>query len=300
MRVAAIDCGTNSIRLLVVDSATGELTRQMQIVRLGQDVDRTKRLAPEALLRTESALREYVATIREFDVDAVRMVATSAVRDAANRAEFEGMVRRTLGVPADIISGGQEAALSFAGAAGAEGAVLVADLGGGSTELVLGRAGVVTCAVSMDVGSVRMTERHLHADPPDPAQIAAVEVDVNAALDAAATTVALGTEAELIGVAGTITTIAAMSLGLNRYDSARIHGARLPAAEVEATIGGLLAMTRAERSAIAVLHPGRVDVIGAGAIIMRTLMHRVGAATITISEHDILDGIAASLLEGTR
>ena len=205
----------------------------------------------------------------------------------------------------DIITGEQEAALSFAGAAGPVGAALVADLGGGSTELVSGRDGVVTRAVSMNVGSVRMTERHLRDDPPTRAQVQAVVADVGVALDAAAGTLDLGsvdldTGAELIGVAGTITTIAAMVLGLTRYDSARIHRSRLSAADVETTVEGLLAMSRAERSAIPVLHPGRVDVIGAGAIIMRTLMHRVGATTITVSEHDILDGIAAGLLEGTR
>ncbi|HET6876425.1 MAG TPA: Ppx/GppA phosphatase family protein [Jatrophihabitans sp.] len=302
-RVAAIDCGTNSIRLLVADRNTGnglvDVRREMRIVRLGQGVDRTGRLAPVALERTRVALHEYAATIGELDAHPVRMVATSATRDAANRDDFTAMVRAELGVEPEVITGAEEAELSFAGAASVlphlSGALLVADIGGGSTELVRGGDGPLR-AHSMDVGCVRMTERHLHDDPPTRKQIAATVADVRAALEAARVDVPLDQPVTFVGVAGTVTTIAAIALELPAYDSAAIHGARIAAGQIAEVTERLLAMTHEQRAALPVMHPGRVDVIGGGALVLRTLVEDVGVDEIVASEHDILDGIALSLL----
>jgi exopolyphosphatase/guanosine-5'-triphosphate,3'-diphosphate pyrophosphatase len=301
VRVAGIDCGTNSIRLLVADRSEGGLTdvvREMRVVRLGQGVDRTGRLAPDALDRARVALREYANTIRDCAAEQVRMVATSATRDAANREEFVAMVHAELGVEPEVISGHEEAALSFAGAASVlpdlRGPLLVADIGGGSTELVRGE-GDQLLAHSMNVGCVRMTERHLHDDPPTQAQIEATVADLRAAIDAARRDVPLDATAAFVGVAGTVTTIAAIALGLDDYDPVAIHGARISAAQVEEVTGRLLGMRHAERAALPVMHPGRVDVIGGGALVLRTLVEEIGADTVIASEHDILDGIALSL-----
>jgi exopolyphosphatase/guanosine-5'-triphosphate,3'-diphosphate pyrophosphatase len=305
VRVAAIDCGTNSVRLLVadvVDGALRDVHREMRIVRLGQDVDRTGVLAPEALERTRVALADYARTITSAGTERVRMAATSATRDAGNRDEFMTMVRGTLGIDPEVISGAEEAQLSFAGALGGLDGVprplLLADIGGGSTELVVGGgdgdAGLA--AASMNVGAVRMTERHLHSDPPTVDQIAATVADVQAALADAAQVVPLDTAAAFVGVAGTITTLAALALGLERYDSEQVHGSRLTAEQVNDLTARLLGMTRAQRAAHAVIHPGRVDVIAAGALILKTLVERLGVSELLVSEHDILDGIALSLL----
>jgi exopolyphosphatase/guanosine-5'-triphosphate,3'-diphosphate pyrophosphatase len=306
VRVAGIDCGTNSIRLLIADAnATGpglvDVVREMRIVRLGQDVDRTGRLAPEALERTRVALAEYATTIKQQGVERVRMTATSATRDAQNRDEFVTMVQAELGVEPEVITGTEEAALSFAGAVaglpGARSPMLVADIGGGSTELVLGGNGIPELrSHSMDVGCVRMTERHLRDDPPTPAQIAATVADLNAAIDRAAVDVPLDTAATFVGVAGTVTTIAAIALDLPEYDADTIHGSTISAAQVAEVTARLLRMSHRERAALPVMHPGRVDVIGGGALVLRTLMERTGAAEVVASEHDILDGIALSLL----
>jgi exopolyphosphatase / guanosine-5'-triphosphate,3'-diphosphate pyrophosphatase len=303
-RVAAIDCGTNSIRLLIADldgSALTDVVREMRVVRLGQGVDRTGRIAPEALERTRIALADYAATIREHKAARVRMVATSATRDAANRADFVTMVRAELGVDPEVITGGQEAALSFAGAVnglpGVIGPLLVADIGGGSTELVLGspdgEGGLRSR--SMDVGCVRMTERHLHDDPPTPAQIAATVADLRAAITSARRDVPLHEAATFVGVAGTVTTIAAIALGLDHYDAAAIHGSTISAGQVHEVTDRLLRMTHADRAALPVMHPGRVDVIGGGALVLRTLVEEIGVDAVIASEHDILDGIALSL-----
>ena len=302
-RVAAIDCGTNSIRLLVADVADGRLTdvtREMRVVRLGQGVDRTGVLAPEALERTRAALADYAATIERLDATAVRMVATSASRDARNRDEFTAMVRTTLGADPEVITGVEEARLSFTGAASVlpdvDGPLLVADIGGGSTELILGdtRGGRLS-SHSMDVGCVRMTERHLHDDPPTPEQIGATVADLRAAIAAAAQDVPLDTTATFVGVAGTVTTLAAMTLGLDRYDAVAIHGSVMSARQVRDVTERLLRMTHDERAAIPVMHPGRVDVIIGGALVLRTLVEEIGAPRVIASEHDILDGIALSL-----
>ncbi len=312
MRVAGIDCGTNSIRLLIADAAPDgrliDVVRQMRIVRLGQDVDRTGLLAPEALERTRVALANYAALIGEHHVERVRMTATSATRDAANRADFVAMVRAELGIDPQVITGHEEAALSFAGALaglpGVEGQLLVADIGGGSTELVLGQRpqdGVSTWGVaalrshSMDVGCVRMTERHLRDDPPSAAQVEATLADIRDAIAAAALEVPLGEAASFVGVAGTVTTIAAIAMDLDHYDADVIHGASISAAQVGEVTERLLGMTHDQRAALAVMHPGRVDVIGGGALVLRTLMEEIGAQAVIASEHDILDGIAMSL-----
>lgn len=303
MRVAGIDCGTNSVRLLVADLAGGELrdvAREMRIVRLGQDVDRTGRLAPESLARTRTALLEYAELIAGHGARRVRMVATSATRDARNREAFTAMVREVLGIDPEVVSGAEEAELSYRGAVAglpaAAAPLLVTDIGGGSTELVLGGGpGTALRAVSMDVGSVRMTERHLHDDPPTTAQVAAAVRDVEAALDEAAAHVGLDKAATVVGVAGTVTTVAAIALGLQSYDADAIQGYELAAATVHAVTGRLLGMSRAERSAVPVIHPGRVDVIGGGALILRAVLERTGASSVTVSEHDILDGVALSL-----
>jgi exopolyphosphatase / guanosine-5'-triphosphate,3'-diphosphate pyrophosphatase len=300
-RVAAIDCGTNSIRLLVAD-VTGEtltdVVRRMEIVRLGQGVDRTGRLASEAIERTRVALAGYAAQIAELGAVRTRMVATSATRDAENGADFRAMVRQTLGVPPEVVSGDEEARLSFAGAVrGLPPALpapyLVADIGGGSTELVRGSS-TVEAAISVDIGCVRMTERHLHDDPPTAVQIAAAEADIGTAVGRALGAVGLG--GTLVGLAGSVTTVAAIALGLPEYDAARIHHARIAYADVAKVTADLLAATRAARLAIPVMHPGRADVIGAGALILRVIMERAGVDAVIASEHDILDGIALSMV----
>ncbi|WP_284439725.1 Ppx/GppA phosphatase family protein [Cellulomonas xiejunii] len=314
-RVAAIDCGTNSIRLLVadVDPAAGtlvDLERSNEVVRLGQGVDRTGLLAPEALERTLSATRRYHEVCQRLGVEAVRFVATSATRDARNREDFVAGVRDALGVEPEVVAGDEEARLSFRGATGVlasryDGPFLVVDLGGGSTELVLG-TDAPEAAVSMDVGSVRLTERHLHDDPPTPAQVAAADADVRAALDAAAAVVPLGRTVTLVGLAGSVTTLTAHALGLDHYDRTRIDGAVLGVDDVLASCEDMLARTREQRAALPYLHPGRVDVIGAGALVWREVVRRVrgevaaagGELThVVTSEHDILDGIAWSIAE---
>ncbi len=305
-RVAAIDCGTNSIRLLIADPGSDgtlvDVVREMRIVRLGEGVDRTGRLAATAIERTRVALADYADAIDRHGATAVRMVATSATRDAANRDDFATMVRGVLGAGPEVITGAEEAALSFAGAVAGLRApafpVLVADIGGGSTELVLGSSSAdgELRSHSMDVGCVRMTERHLRDDPPTPAQIAATETDVRAAIAEAARDVPVRDAATFVGVAGTVTTVAAIVHGLAEYDADVIDGLTMTAAQVDDVTRRLLAMAHAERAALPVMHPGRVDVIGGGALILRELVEAVGVTSVVASEHDILDGIALRLL----
>lgn len=310
-RVAAIDCGTNSIRLLVADAdpETGELVdldRRMTIVRLGQGVDRTGRLAPEALERTFAACREYAAVIKEHGAERLRFVATSASRDAENRDDFVRGVLDILGVEPEVISGHQEAEFSFTGATlelkGSDDLAkpyLVVDIGGGSTEFVVG-ADTVRAARSVDVGCVRMTERHLvHdggvTDPPTAEQVAAMRADIEAALDLAAETVPLREARTLVGLAGSVTTVSAIAQELPAYDPAAIHHSRIPVERVREITEWLLRSTHAERAAVPSMHPGRVDVIGAGALVLLSIMERTGAREVVVSEHDILDGIAWSV-----
>jgi exopolyphosphatase/guanosine-5'-triphosphate,3'-diphosphate pyrophosphatase len=307
-RVAAVDCGTNSIRLLVADldpdtGAETELERRMEIVRLGQGVDATGRLADEALARTFAACEAYAEIIRGFGARRVRFVATSATRDAENREEFFSGVRARLGVEPEVITGDEEASLSFRGATAALAAdgsehptpYLVVDIGGGSTEFVLG-AESVAAARSVNIGCVRMTERHLKSDPPTAQQIAAATRDIDAAIDLAAETVELAQAKTLVGLAGSVTTVAAIALGLEQYDRDRIHLSAIPAEAVHRTAADLLSMSHEQRAALTVMHPGRVDVIGAGALVLARIVERLGLPEVIVSEHDILDGIGYSLL----
>ena len=304
-RVAAVDCGTNSIRLLIADvdpdrATLTDVDRRMEIVRLGQGVDTTGRLAPDALDRTLTALSGYAALVRDQGAEAVRMVATSATRDAANADEFVRRVTEVLGTGPEVLSGDGEARLSFLGATAeldpqVPSPYLVVDIGGGSTEFVLGADGEVTSALSVDIGCVRMTERHLRADPPSGAQIAAATADIDAAITSAAAVVDTTQARTLVGLAGSVTTVAGIALDLPGYDPARLHHARISAAQVHEVTTRLLAQTRAERARIPVMHPGRIDVIGAGALILDRLMIQLGLAEVLVSEHDILDGIAWSI-----
>jgi exopolyphosphatase/guanosine-5'-triphosphate,3'-diphosphate pyrophosphatase len=314
-RVAAIDCGTNSIRLLVADVTVRDdgtawlrdIHREMRVVRLGQGVDATGVLAPEALARTRAALADYTAIAVRKGVERARMVATSATRDAANRDEFFAMTTEVLGVPAEVISGDEEAGLSFAGAVGdldpEDGPFLVMDVGGGSTELVLGTwdggKADVLAAKSVDVGCVRLTERCLHSDPPTAAEVAdAVRVTSEVLADAFAA-VPVERARTFIGVAGTVTTMSAVRMELTEYDSDVLHLSRLSMPSIGAVTELLVGMTREQRAALGPMHPGRVDVIGAGAIVVRTVAEQVaarsGVTELVVSEHDILDGIALSL-----
>jgi exopolyphosphatase / guanosine-5'-triphosphate,3'-diphosphate pyrophosphatase len=304
-RVAAIDCGTNSIRLLVADVDGDRLTdvvRRMEIVRLGEGVDRSGRLNDAGLQRTFAALDDYAAVIRRHDVERIRMVATSATRDAANRSVFvDGVVTR-LGVEPEVVTGDEEAALSFDGATrelrggtgGFSAPYLVCDIGGGSTEFVLGDEDGMRSARSVDVGCVRLTERHLHDDPPTPEQVESARRDVRRALADVRHAVDVQAARTLVGLAGSVTTVVALALGLDRYRPERIHHARVDAVAVHRVATSLLSMARAERAALPVMHPGRVDVIGAGALVLDTVVDDLGVDDLVASEHDILDGIAFS------
>ncbi|MCU1425755.1 MAG: exopolyphosphatase, partial [Microbacteriaceae bacterium] len=289
-----------------------DVVRTLEIVRLGQGVDRTGRFAEEALARTLEVTRRYAELCHEHEVQRVRFVATSATRDAANRDEFIDSVRELLGVDPEVIAGSEEAELSFRGAlsaltpTGAASRHLVVDIGGGSTELVLG-ASATEAAHSMDVGSVRLTERHVRSDPPTGEEVAAMRRDVEEALAEAGRIVDIAQTTDVIGVAGTVTTVTAHALALTNYDPIAIDGARLPLQTVLDSCDALATMSRAERAALPYMHPGRVDVIAAGAIIWSTVLRAVADATtkagapltfVVTSEHDILDGVALSLGQG--
>ncbi|WP_019629973.1 Ppx/GppA phosphatase family protein [Actinomadura atramentaria] len=303
-RVAAVDCGTNSVRLLIADASGAELTdveRRMEIVRLGEGVDRTGRLAPDALARTFAAMRGYAGLIAEHGAEKTRVVATSATRDAQNRDEFVSGVVDIFGVEPEVVTGDVEAELSFLGATRDLATLrparpyLVVDIGGGSTEFVLGGSSV-EAARSVNIGCVRMTERHLKdGDPPTPGQISAAAADIDAALDLVRAAVPVDEARTLVGLAGSVTTVAGIALGLTEYDSSRLHLSRITAAQVHEVTRGLLHATRAERARLGVMHPGRVDVIGAGALILDRIMREFGFGAVVVSEHDVLDGVAWSL-----
>lgn len=314
-RVAAVDCGTNTIRLLIADrdpSAAAALTdvvRRMEFVRLGQDIDATGRIAPQAMARTLDAAREYASQCAALDVECVRFVATSASRDAANADEFVAGVRdafKAWNVNPEVVAGDVEAQLSFRGAtgellaAGVPGAYLVVDLGGGSTEFVRGTH-TVDAALSTDIGSVRLSERHLATDPPTAEQVATATLDIEAALDRADDVVGFSRVGTLVGLAGTVTSVFAHALRLPTYDPVAIHGATLPVADVLASCEALLTADRDARVAMPFLHEGRVDVIAAGALIWSRVVTRVvqraGITHVRASEADILDGIARSVLD---
>jgi len=314
-RVAAIDCGTNSIRLLVADLTAHEdgaaqlrdVHREMRVVRLGEGVDATKRLSDAALARTRDALADYTKICLRKGAERVRMVATSATRDATNRDEFFAMTEELLGVEAEVISGDEEARLSFTGAVGdlepEDGPFVVTDLGGGSTELVVGTwdgtRAEVTGALSVDIGCVRITERCLRSDPPTAEEIAAAREFAGQTLQPAFDTVPVADARTWVGVAGTITTLSAVEQELPEYDSERTHLSRLSRDQIGRTAQLLLGATTEERAGNPVIHPGRVDVIGGGALITEVLAERLeqvaGISELLVSEHDILDGIALSL-----
>lgn len=311
-RLAGIDCGTNSIRLLIADvegERLRDVHREMRIVRLGQGVDATGEFAPEAIARTRAALVDYAELLRVHDVSRVRMVATSATRDAANRDVFFAMTAEVLGavIPgsvAEVITGAEEAGLSFRGAVGeldsAGAPFVVVDLGGGSTEIVVGKAAdEIAASYSADIGCVRLTERCLHSDPPSPDEVAAAREVVRERLDVALRAVPVDGTRTWVGLAGTMTTLSALAQGLTRYDAAAIHLSRVPFRELLGVCERLIRMTRAERAALGPMHEGRVDVIGGGAIVVqelaRELGSRAGISELVVSEHDILDGIVLSI-----
>jgi exopolyphosphatase/guanosine-5'-triphosphate,3'-diphosphate pyrophosphatase len=309
-RIGAIDCGTNSIRLLIADVADGrlhELHREMRIVRLGQGVDATGRFAPEAIARTRTALTDYTRLLARFEVPKARMVATSATRDAANRQEFFAMTAEVLaatvpGAVAEVITGEEEAALSFHGAIAeldyAEAPFLVVDLGGGSTELVLGSTDV-DASFSADIGCVRLTERCLHSDPPTALEVAAARDVVRERLGEALRAVPVDYAHTWVGVAGTMTTLSALAQKMTTYDPQAIHLSRVGFTELLVVCDELIGMTRAQRAALGPMHEGRVDVIAGGAIVVEELAYvlgqRAGIDELIVSEHDILDGIALSI-----
>ncbi len=302
MRVAAIDCGTNSIRLLIADvdgTNFREIVRDMEIVRLGQGVDKTGQFHPDAIARTLAAVDKYALQIASKGVEKVRFCATSATRDASNRDLFINGVKERLGIEPEVIPGEVEAALSFQGATKdfnkSEGPFLVIDIGGGSTEFVFGTSSV-EFAKSMNIGCVRMSERHFTGGDPDPGQIAAAIEDIDEAIAQAAKIVPIAQAKTLIAVAGTATTVAAAALELPAYDRYAIHLSRISAEKTHAISKMFLSTTRADREALGYMHPGRVDVIGAGSLVLSRIMLATGASEFVASESDILDGMAWSLV----
>jgi len=302
-RVAAFDCGTNSLRLLVADLDPGagtleEVVREMRIVRLGQGVDRSGRIADASLQRVFAAVEEYMDLVREHHVQQTRFCATSAARDADNVEEFLAGIETLTGVRPEILAGDEEARVSFAGATRSlpplPEPLLVIDIGGGSTELILGNAdGSIVAQESLDIGSVRLNERHLASDPPSPAEIAAAVADIDAVLDECSVDPSLA--GAVIGVAGTVTTLAAAVLDLATYDRTVIHHSVLRPDAVQGAVSELLSMLVEQRKALPYMHPGRADVIGAGGLILDRVLRRTQVRSMLVSEHDILDGIAWSL-----
>lgn len=318
--VAGIDCGTNSIRLMVAKVSEEGMEvivpRVMRVVRLGQDVDKTHEFSPEALARTFAAIDEFVRILEPYQVDGIRFVATSATRDARNRREFEDYVRKKLTVMPDVIPGTEEARLSFLGATSVVDSTLhkppylVMDLGGGSTELVLGGDGVaspdhqVRQAYSMDMGSVRVSERHLVSDPPRQEEIQAAIEDVDQAIDEACEQVDLSATGTFIGVSGTATTMASVAIGLTSYDHDAIDGQVISFDRMEEADDEVLHMTRDQRGRLGVIHPGRLDVIGGGALVLTEIMKRIRKDTaaaghevdqVMVSEHGLVEGIVRDL-----
>ena len=301
MRVAAIDCGTNSIRLLIADidgNNFREVVRDMEIVRLGQGVDQTGQFHPDAIARTLAAVDKFAAEIAKRGVEKIRFCATSATRDATNRHLFVDGVRERLGIELEVISGDEEAALSFAGAIKdldpSNGPFLVVDIGGGSTEFVFGTA-TVEAARSVNIGCVRMSERHFASDPATPDQIEAARTDIQAAIAQAAAVVPITKAKTLVAVAGTATTVAAAALDLPEYDRYAIHLSRISAQQTHDAATMFATKTREQRISLGYMHPGRVDVIAAGSLVLSEIMKATGATEFVASESDILDGMAFSL-----
>ena len=302
MRVAVIDCGTNSIRLLIADVSGEnfrEISRDMEIVRLGQGVDKTGQFHPDAITRTLSAVDKYASEIARRGVEKIRFCATSATRDATNRQLFiDGVVER-LGIAPEVISGEEEAFLSFTGATkelpDSLAPFLVIDIGGGSTEFVLGNRKVIA-AKSVNIGCVRMSERHFLHDPATASEIESARKDIQNAIMEASRQVDIKGANSLIAVAGTATTVAAAALELPAYDRHSIHLARISAEKTHEVSEMFLRMNRSERAALGYMHPGRVDVIGAGSLVLSRIMRATGATEFVASESDILDGMAWSLV----
>jgi exopolyphosphatase/guanosine-5'-triphosphate,3'-diphosphate pyrophosphatase len=301
MRVAAIDCGTNSIRLLIADidgNNFREVTRDMEIVRLGQGVDETGQFHPDAIARTLAAVDKFAAEIAKRGVEKIRFCATSATRDATNRHSFVDGVRDRLGIELEVISGDEEAALSFAGAIKdldpSNGPFLVVDIGGGSTEFVFGTS-TVEAARSVNIGCVRMTERHFASDPATTEQIELARTDIQVAISQAAAVVSITKAKTLVAVAGTATTVAAAALELPEYDRYAIHLSRISAQKTHDAATMFATSTREQRLALGYMHPGRVDVIAAGSLVLSEIMKATGANEFVASESDILDGMAFSL-----
>jgi exopolyphosphatase/guanosine-5'-triphosphate,3'-diphosphate pyrophosphatase len=304
-RVAAFDCGTNSLRLLVADidvaaGTSSEIVREMRVVRLGQGVDRTGRIAEASLQRVFGAVEDFMELVREHGVKEIRFCATSAARDAENADDFLAGIKERTGVDPEVLAGDEEARVSFAGATRSlpplPEPLLVLDIGGGSTELILGNAdGTVLAAQSLDIGSVRLNERHLADDPPSKEQIAAAVADIDAALDGCPVDPA--DAGAVIGVAGTVTTMAVATLDLAAYDPVLIHHTVLRRDAVQGVVTQLLSMMVEQRRALPYMHPGRADVIGAGGLILDRILRRTTVSSMLVSEHDILDGIAWSLAE---
>ena len=301
-RVAAIDCGTNSIRLLIADISGGkfkEVLRDMEIVRLGQGVDENKSFNLDAINRTLAAVEKFKNQLTGKGVEKIRFCATSATRDAANRDLFIDGVRQILGVEVEVIPGEEEARLSFNGATKellqSDAPFLVVDIGGGSTEFVYGNK-EVEFAKSVDIGCVRMSERHLKSQPVEMSQVAQAIIDIDKAIAQAAAVVPISTAKTLVAVAGTATTIAAAALELETYDRYAIHLSRIPAEKVHKVSAAFQAMTKSEISKLGFMHPGRVDVITAGSLVLSRVMAATGATEFVASESDILDGMAWSLI----
>ena len=301
-RVAAIDCGTNSIRLLIADISGGkfkEVLRDVEIVRLGQGVDENKSFHPDAINRTLAAVEKFKNQLAGKGVEKIRFCATSATRDAANRDLFIDGVRQILGVEVEVIPGEEEARLSFNGATKellqSDAPFLVVDIGGGSTEFVYGNK-EVEFAKSVDIGCVRMSERHLKSQPVEMSQVAQAIIDIDKAIAQAAAVVPISTAKTLVAVAGTATTIAAAALELETYDRYAIHLSRIPAEKVHKVSAAFQAMTKSEISKLGFMHPGRVDVITAGSLVLSRVMAATGATEFVASESDILDGMAWSLI----
>jgi exopolyphosphatase/guanosine-5'-triphosphate,3'-diphosphate pyrophosphatase len=301
-QVAVIDCGTNSIRLLIAEtsgSTIKEVIRTMEIVRLGQGVDENKAFHPDAINRTLFAVKSFKEIIDRNNVDKIRFCATSATRDASNRNIFIDSVRDILNIQVEVIPGEEEAALSFTGATyqldQGSGPFLVVDIGGGSTEFVYGDKKVIS-AKSVNIGCVRMSERHLTNQPPTMDQIASAIVDIDIAITQAAVSVPINSAKSLIAVAGTATTVAAAALDLSKYDRDLIHLAKISADKVHKVAQMFQSMNKSEISALPYMHEGRVDVITAGSLVLSRVMAATGATEFVASETDILDGMAFSLI----
>ena len=301
-RVAAIDCGTNSIRLLIADISNGifkEVVRSMEVVRLGQGVDKNKSFHPDAIKRTLDAVEMFSEVIASKGVERIRFCATSATRDATNRSLFTDGVRGILGVEVEVIPGEEEAMLSFNGATKelmqSDAPYLVVDIGGGSTEFVFG-SNKVENAKSVNIGCVRMSERHFTSQPTTMDQVARAIIDIDSAIAKAASVVPISNAKTLVAVAGTATTVAAAALELKDYDRHLIHLARISAEKVHKVSAMFQSMNKDEIANLGYMHPGRVDVITAGSLVLSRVMAATGASEFVASESDILDGMAWSLI----